>query len=227
MENIVGICKHCSLSVRDKTKICPLCSHSLDIEGTEKKAYPKILDKLKRKNLTLRIFLASAFAFCLFMLYIDFYYSDSLDWSIVGIGILFFAYFTLHDFVYLKRRLFTIISRLLFRLFLLVFLVDFVLGFNRWSLDYALPGFVILENIVLVCFVFFDKKNRKSYMYYDIWVVLCNIGLIILYALSIIRIQLVLVLSIQISLIVFFSLLIIGGLSARKEITRRWHVRKK
>ncbi|HZK20106.1 MAG TPA: DUF6320 domain-containing protein, partial [Treponemataceae bacterium] len=135
--------------------------------------------------------------------------------------------FTLHDFVYLKRRLFTIISRLLFRLFLLVFLVDFVLGFNRWSLDYALPGFVILENIVLVCFVFFDKKNRKSYMYYDIWVVLCNIGLIILYALSIIRIQLVLVLSIQISLIVFFSLLIIGGLSARKEITRRWHVRKK
>jgi len=223
----MGVCKNCGVIIHDTIKICPICSHSLENDGTETNTYPQIFEKLHRKNLAMRIALASAIATCILLLFTDYYFSTHIDWSIIGISTLFFLYHTLHEFLYLRKRLFTIVSGILFRLAILLIIIDFELGFHRWSLDYGLSILLILENINLIVFVFFDKRNQKSYVYYDIWVVLSNLSLLILQALNFIRVDFMTTISIQISVIIFLSLLIIGGLSARKEIARRWHLRKK
>jgi len=227
MEKIMGTCKHCGITIHDNIKICPVCSHSLEMDGTEQNTYPQIFEKLHKKNLSMRISLATVVVACILIIFTDYHSSAKLDWSVVGIATLIFLAHTLYAFLYQKRRLFTIISGVLFRLSILLIVIDFVLGFYNWSFDYALPGLFILENINLICFLFFDKRNRKSYVYYDIWIVLANIAILILETLNLIHIHFFVTISIQISIIVFLCLLIIGGLSARKEFARRWHLRKK
>ncbi|OJF77436.1 MAG: hypothetical protein BKP49_00120 [Treponema sp. CETP13] len=223
----MGTCKHCGITIHDNIKVCPICSHSLEMDGTEENTYPEIFEKLRKKNLSMRIAIAATLVSCILIIILDYHFSAHLDWSVVGIATLIFAAHTMYSFLYQKRRLFSIISGLLFRLAILFIIVDYVIGFYNWSLNYALPGLFILENINLICFVFLDKKNRKSYVYYDIWIVLSNILLLILEAIELIQLKFFVTISIQTSIVVFLCLLIIGGLSARKEFARRWHIRKK
>lgn len=220
-----SICKHCGVSITDKTTTCPLCDNVLDdltFDGTQ--TYPDIKDRFRKMELFKRIIQFVGVVAVVLCCFVDFKINRHFGWSVFVFGAVLYGHTVLFTFLnpasgYRKRIFFTLFGGVL-----LVLLIDLKTGFHGWSVNFVLPGMIFFINVGLLVLMIINRRNWQSYMIYQIGVIVIGLIPLALIFNGIVRYPLLSELAVLSSVIVFIGTVIFGGRVAMIELHRRFHI---
>ena len=208
----------------DETECCPLCKSILEQTEELENMYPDVRIRMRRLKLFSRIYLfcailAEAALFCVNLLT-----ESQLWWSaITGLAFLYF-YMVLRYAILGKSGYKSKVTVLVILSILIAVVIDFVLGYRGWSVDYVLPvGILVVDAVVLICMIG-NRRNWQSYMMWQILMILCSLIPMGLYIKELEQNPYMAFLSLAVSVTIFLGTIIIGDRRARMELVRRFHI---
>ena len=88
-----------------------------------------------------------------------------------------------------------------------------------------IPSAILLVDAGILILMCINRRNWQSYMMWQIFMILCSVVPLVLYAVGIVTAPLLALLAFAFSAALFLGTLIIGDRRARTELRRRFHVR--
>lgn len=217
-------CRQCNIEVLDETQRCPLCGSVLEPTVEVENMYPNIRLKSRKLVFISRLYLFCAIAIEIFLINLCMLSEvQSLVYIISGLVLLFgyivIRYAILGTSGYIaKTVVLTIIA------VIMLVAIDFSVGYNGWSVNYAFPAGILLIDAGTLVLMAVNNKNWQSYLMLQIFMVLCSIAAIILNLVHIVTNPIVSIVALNVSVILLLGTIIIGGRRARVELKRRFHI---
>ncbi len=219
-------CRQCNVKILDDTQICPLCKCVVEQEEEMENAYPDIRLRARKLNLAVRIFLFAAILMEALFIYLDWKYDNGIRWSVItgaGFAYLYFVakFAVLNDNAGYRSKFLA----LTFLGVLYVILIDFVIGYHGWSVNFVLPGGLLLVDAFILALMFINRRNWQSYIMLEIGMIFLSAVPLLLRWLNIVTETFISGFAFAVSVFLFLGTLIIGDRRARSELKRRFHVR--
>lgn len=218
-------CKRCNVEIMDETERCPLCDSALEKSGISENMYPDVGVKRKRFALISRIYLFCAILAESILIFINLKTDSQMLWSVItGLALLYV--YLLFRFAILGTSGYKIKVTVLVMIALCMCVgIDFVVGYNGWSVNYVLPAGVLVVDFVILLMMIINHHNFQFYLMWQILMVFCSLIPFALAGIKIITRPEMAWISLAVSVFLFLGTLIIGDRKSRVELRRRFHVR--
>lgn len=218
-------CKQCNVEILDETERCPLCHSVLEKTVEVENMYPNVRMITRRLALLSRIYLFVVILVEALLIYLNVLSDSEMFWSAIPGLAMLYGYLVLRYAILGKSgyKGKTIVLTLI--AILMVVAIDFVVGYRGWSVNYALPSAILLVDVGILILMCINRRNWQSYMMWQIFMILCSVVPLVLYAVGIVTAPIFAVLAFAFSAALFLGTLIIGDRRARTELRRRFHVR--
>ena len=182
-------CKKCNVEILDETDVCPLCKNVLEetkTSGREATGYPNVKAAARKLNFVVRLYSFIAIVTEVLLIIINYLTYEGLWWSAIsGISILYF-YITLKYSIQKSSNYRFVIWTQVIGAVLLVVAVDNIVGYRGWSVNYALPGAVLLLDITIIVLMIVNMANWQSYILMQILTVLVSLACLLMWWLHLI-----------------------------------------
>lgn len=203
-----------------------MCKCVTEQDENGENMYPDIRFRSRNLHLAVRIFLFIAIIVEVLLVYLNQKFFHGVWWSfITGAGfayIYFVARFViLNDNAGYRSKLLT----LTFFGVAYVILIDYVIGYHGWSVNFVLPGGLLFVDTAIVLLMFINRRNWQSYIMLEIFMIILSAIPLLLMKFDIVTETLISGIAFSVSIFVFLGTLIIGDRRARVELKRRFHVR--
>ena len=218
-------CKQCNVEILDETERCPLCHSVLEKTVEVENMYPNVRTMTRRLALLSRIYLFVAILVEALLIYLNVLSDSEMFWSAIPGLAMLYGYLVLRYAILGKSGYKGKIIVLTLIAILMVVAIDFVVGSRGWSVNYALPSAILLVDAGILILMCINRRNWQSYMMWQIFMILCSVVPLVLYAVGIVTAPLLALLAFAFSAALFLGTLIIGDRRARTELRRRFHVR--
>lgn len=218
-------CKQCNVEILDETERCPLCHSVLEKTVEVENMYPNVRTMTRRLALLSRIYLFVAILVEALLIYLNVLSDSEMFWSAIPGLAMLYGYLVLRYAILGKSGYKGKIIVLTLIAILMVVAIDFVVGYCGWSVNYALPSAILLVDAGILILMCINRRNWQSYMMWQIFMILCSVVPLVLYAVGIVTAPLFALLAFAFSAALFLGTLIIGDRRARTELRRRFHVR--
>ena len=218
-------CKQCNVEILDETERCPLCHSVLEKTVEVENMYPNVRTMTRRLALLSRIYLFVAILVEALLIYLNVLSDSEMFWSAIPGLAMLYGYLVLRYAILGKSGYKGKIIVLTLIAILMVVAIDFVVGYRGWSVNYALPSAILLVDAGILVLMCINRRNWQSYMMWQIFMILCSVVPLVLYAVGIVTAPLFALLAFAFSTALFLGTLIIGDRRARTELRRRFHVR--
>ena len=217
-------CKQCNLEILDETDRCPLCSSVLEHTVEVENMYPNAKVKTRKW-----IFMSKVYLFCAIVLevilfginYVDNY---KIGWSLITGLILLYGYLVIQLTILGQAGHKIKIVVLAAITLVMMVVLDLLIGYKGWSVNYALPTCVIILDIGIAVLMLINRRNWQSYIMWQILMLLISGSMILLYIFGIMTSPYVMGIAVMCSGILFLGTLIFGDRRARVEVQRRFHI---
>ena len=218
-------CKQCNVEILDETERCPLCHSVLEKTVEVENMYPNVRTMTRRLALLSRIYLFVAILVEALLIYLNVLSDSEMFWSAIPGLAMLYGYLVLRYAILGKSGYKGKIIVLTLIAILMVVAIDFVVGYRGWSVNYALPSAILLGDAGILVLMCINRRNWQSYMMWQIFMILCSVVPLVLYAVGIVTAPILALLAFAFSTALFLGTLIIGDRRARTELRRRFHVR--
>ena len=218
-------CKQCNVEILDETERCPLCHSVLEKTVEVENMYPNVRMITRRLALLSRIYLFVVILVEALLIYLNVLSDSEMFWSAIPGLAMLYGYLVLRYAILGKSGYKGKIIVLTLIAILMVVAIDFVVGYRGWSVNYALPSAILLVDAGILILMCINRRNWQSYMMWQIFMILCSVVPLVLYAVGIVTAPILAVLAFAFSAALFLGTLIIGDRRARTELRRRFHVR--
>lgn len=218
-------CKQCNVEILDETERCPLCHSVLEKTVEVENMYPNVRTMTRRLALLSRIYLFVAILVEALLIYLNVLSDSGMFWSAIPGLAMLYGYLVLRYAILGKSGYKGKIIVLTLIAILMVVAIDLVVGYRGWSVNYALPSAILLVDAGILILMCINRRNWQSYMMWQIFMILCSVVPLVLYAVGIVTAPILAVLAFAFSAALFLGTLIIGDRRARTELRRRFHVR--
>ena len=218
-------CKQCNVEILDETERCPLCHSVLEKTVEVENMYPNVRTMTRRLALLSRIYLFVAILVEALLIYLNVLSDSEMFWSAIPGLAMLYGYLVLRYAILGKSGYKGKIIVLTLIAILMVVAIDFVVGYRGWSVNYALPSAILLVDAGILILMCINRRNWQSYMMWQIFMILCSVVPLGLYAVGIVTAPILALLAFAFSTALFLGTLIIGDRRARTELRRRFHVR--
>lgn len=218
-------CKKCNIEVLDETERCPLCGSVLEQTDEVENMYPNVRIRTRKMTLISKIYFFCALLAEVLLIYVNVVTESRMWWSMITGLSLFYGYMLIRFAILGKTgyRAKAIVLTLI--AVLMVIAIDFVVGYQGWSVNYALPAGIILIDVgIIVCMVV-NRRNWQSYMMLQIFMIICSVVTLVLRLVGIVTVPFLALIAFTFSVFLFLGTLIIGDRRARVELKRRFHIR--
>lgn len=220
-------CKKCNVEILDETAVCPLCKNVLEKTeepGATAVGYPDVTGTVKKLNFVVRLYSFLAIVTEVTLIIINYLTYEGLWWSaITGISILYF-YITLKYSIQKNSGYQSVIWVQLIGAVLLVIAVDNIVGYRGWSVNYVMPGAILLLDITIIILMLVNMVNWQSYLLMQICTVLVSVAGIVMWHLDVITKPMLSIVAAAVSAVLLLATLIFGDRKAKAELKRRFHV---
>lgn len=218
-------CKQCKVNIKDNVTLCPLCKSVLERTEDVENMYPNIKIIEKKFNFLLRIYAFLAIVVETLLLYFNYQSFQGSHWSVVTGVVLFYLFIVMslalkEENEYKSKSVILIVTAILS-----IILIDLLTGFSGWSLNYFLPGTIILLNTAVVIAMVFNARNWQSYMMIELLAIITSGIPFILVGMGLMTNMTLSLVASAFSIFLFLGTMIIGGGRASTELKRRFHVR--
>lgn len=217
-------CRNCKIEILDHTNVCPLCHCVVEQDEREPlERYPNVGIREKRFALMVRIYAFLAVAVEGLLVFIN-TNQGGLWWSVITAGIFLYIYLILkigiqNDAGYRSKMILLTVLGIV-----LLYMIDRVIGYRGWSLNYVLPAGVIMLNVAILLLMIVNWRNWPSYLLFQLFCIICSLLPIYLWKRGSITKPFLSEIALAISILLFLGTFIIGGSKARAELKRRFHV---
>ena len=218
-------CKQCNVEILDETERCPLCHSVLEKTVEVENMYPNVRTMTRRLALLSRIYLFVAILVEALLIYLNVLSDSEMFWSAIPGLAMLYGYLVLRYAILGKSGYKGKIIVLTLIAILMVVAIYFVVGYRGWSVNYALPSAILLVDAGILILMCINRRNWQSYMMWQIFMILCSVVPLVLYAVGIVTAPILALLAFAFSAALFLGTLIIGDRRARTELRRRFHVR--
>jgi len=216
-------CNYCGVEVLDETEVCPLCRSILEQSEPMENMYPNVRSKIKGLKIASRIYLFCVLVVSAVLLSIDIQLGTQVWWSIIVGGGLLYSYLVLRYAILGQSGYRGKVIVLTVLAILMAIAMDFASGYRGWSVDYVLPGgILIVDGIVLGCMIC-NRRRWYSYMLWQLMMIVCSLIPAGLYLLEIEHNPVMAFLPLAVSAAILIGTLIIGDRTAWMELVRRFH----
>lgn len=222
----MGKCKQCKIEIKDNTQICPLCKCVTEQDQSSENGYPDIRFRARKLYLVVRILLFAAILAQVLLVYLNYKYFAGIYWSVItgaGFSYLYFVarFAILNDNAGYRSKFLT----LTFLGILYVILIDYVVGYHGWSVNFVLPGGLLFVDLFIVVLMFVNRRNWQSYLMLELGMIFLSAVPLLLIWLGIVTETFISGFAFTVSVLLFLGTLIIGDRRARSELKRRFHIR--
>lgn len=219
-------CRQCNVEITDNTQVCPLCRCVVELDQHMENRYPNIRFRTKKLHLAVRIFLFLSIIMEVLLVYLNWKYYQGIWWSVItgaGFAYIYFVarFAVLNDNAGYRAKFLT----LTFFGILYVILIDFIIGYHGWSVNFVLPGGLLFVDLAIVILMFVNRRNWQSYIILEIFMIFLSAIPLILMLFDIVTETFISGVAFAVSVLLFLGTLIIGDRRARMELKRRFHVR--
>ncbi len=203
------ICKKCQVEILDDSRICPLCSSVLELSGEQEEStgYPDVKAVSRKLNFVVRLYSFLA-----------------IITEAVLIAVNYLCYITLKYSLQKNRGYKTVIVVQVIGAVLLVIAADYIVGYRGWSVNYVLPGAILLLEATIGILMIVNVSNWQSYMLMQILTVLVSLVCVLFWKLQVIKNPVLTFLALAVSLCLLLGTMIFGERRAKAELKRRFHV---
>lgn len=217
-------CRQCNLEILDETDRCPLCSSVLEHTVEVENMYPNAKVKTRKWVFMSKVYLFSAIVLEVILFGINYVDNYKIGWSLITGLILLYGHLVI-QFTILGQAGHKIKIVLLAAITLVMMVVlDLLIGYKGWSVNYALPTCVIILDIGIAVLMLVNRRNWQSYMMWQILMLLISGSMILLYIFDIMTNPYLMGIAVMCSGILFLGTLIFGDRRARVELKRRFHI---
>ena len=203
-------CKQCNVEILDETERCPLCHSVLEKTVEVENMYPNVRTMTRRLALLSRIYLFVAILVEALLIYLNVLSDSEMFWSAIPGLAMLYGYLVLRYAILGKSGYKGKIIVLTLIAILMVVAIDFVVGYRGWSVNYALPSAILLVDAGILVLMCINRRNWQSYMMWQIFMILCSVVPLVLYAVGIVTAPILALLAFAFSAALFLGTLIIG-----------------
>ena len=217
-------CRNCKVEILDATAVCPLCNSVLEVsgEGEGGTGYPDVKAAVRKLSFIVRLYSFLAIVSEAALVTINYLYFHGIWWSaITGICILYF-YVTLKYSLQKNKGYQAVLLVQVIGAVLLVIAADNIAGYRGWSVNYVLPGAILLLNGTIATLMVINASNWQSYILMQIFTAFASASCV--WRFGIITKPLLSLASLAVSLCLLLGTLIFGDRKAKAELKRRFHV---
>ena len=217
-------CWNCNVEILDVTEYCPLCHSILEQNDELENMYPDVRHKMQRLKLFSRIYLFCAILAEAVMFIINWLTESQIWWSgITGLALLY-VYMLLRFAILGKSGYRAKVTILALLSILSAVTIDFIYGYQGWSVDYVLPMGILVVDVVLLGCMYFNRRNWQSYIMWQIMMILFSLIPAGLFLFELEHNPWLAFSPLALSMAVFLGTVIIGDRRARMELVRRFHI---
>lgn len=218
-------CRKCNIEILDETERCPLCNSVLEQTDELENMYPNVAIMTRKMMFISRVYLFCAILLEVVLVGINATGEFRIWWSVIaGLGFLY-GYLVIRFAILGKSGYKSKVMVLALIAVLLAVVSDFVVGYQGWSINYAIPITILLVDAVIVVLMIINKRNWQSYMMWQILMILCSIISLEFSVAGIASAPVLGEIAFAESVFLFLGTVIIGGRRARTELKRRFHIR--
>jgi len=225
-------CPRCNIDIVDDTIQCPLC-HGV-VENTPENrnmeeasisiTYPDVSVKMRLLRLIIRIVLFLAIATEVIVALVNYITFNGIWWScIVGLALFYGCVTLLYSFR--KRRSIQRIVQV--QLYLSIFffvLLDFVLGFNGWSIIYAIPISLLSVDGIMIILMIIRINDWQRFIMSEIATFVLSIVVLIIDICADLGGVIFGLVVLVITGLILLGTIMIGSRSVSDEIKRRFMI---
>lgn len=219
-------CKRCQVEVLDDTVTCPLCNRVLSDDGKpfqSERMYPDPEEDRKRLYGIKNIFFILLGMIAVLMGIINYITYNGFLWSVIVMASILYLMMTVSYSIVHRRNLAAKIVVEVIGGGILVFVIDYVIGYDGWSAAYVIPGLILTADLAMVVLVLVNRKTWYSYLMYLIFIAVLSVVPIIMYLFGLSKQPWVAFVSCGISILTVFIILAAGNKQGKNELARRFH----
>lgn len=220
-------CLQCNIEILDETEHCPLCHSVLEKADDVENMYPDARVMTQKLSMLLKIY---SFAFIvaeLVLANVVLFAHQSYMIAVIPALILAYGYVIIR-YAIIGRTSYVYKALLLTLLAVLVLIgIDYITenSHRGWSVNYVLPSGILFIDLGIFVLILVNRKNWQSYISTEIVMLLCCGATWILYLVNVITQNIMLIISTNVTLVLFIGTIVIGGRRARIELYRRFHIK--
>ena len=219
------ICKNCKVKIKSNNDSCPLCKTVLTTsdEKVTEDIYPVIKTNLQKYDLITRVFMFISVIGAVLMIIINYETYNGLLWSVISTALIIYfwsimSYAIKHNINIAYKFLVQTIS-----ISLLTVLIDYIMGYTGWAVNYVVPEVIITANIAVLILIIVNRMNWYNYILYQIAIAILGFIPLVLYLLKIIHEPLSTTVSVVVSFMILCGTIIFNDKDVKNELKRRLH----
>ena len=218
-------CRQCNVIIQDETDVCPLCQSVVERDEQQKNHYPDVRYGEKRRVFWGHMVLFGILIVSFVLAGINYEIYNEILWCPIPIAILAYLYLVFrYGFLAAAGYRAKVTVLTLFGVLLLV-LIDLMTGFYGWSVNYAVPGGILLVDIGIIVLMIINMRNWQSYIIIQIAMIFISLCPLVLWKLKIITNPLFSMIAVGVTLLLMIGTFILGDKKAKAEVKRRFHIR--
>ncbi len=228
-------CPSCQITLYHNEEVCPLCrcvTEEVDKrEETrlrnlfgESSFYPNVQKRQKILRFILKLVLFVFVVSEAIMVSINYMTKVSYPWSLItGLSLLYIYLFLVYWVTYDSGFAAKVGLQLMITMVFLL-MIDYSNGMHGWSLQWAIPGIILLGDGLVFFLMILNKSRWQSYLLLLLLMAICSIAILTLYFVGTIQIFIMPLICSGVSCLSAFGAILFGGKRAQHELKRRIHI---
>lgn len=208
--------------------VCPLCNSVVNSDITMDKSmshiYPDAETSIKRLRFFIRLMIFVSFLAETILVLINYLTYNGVKWSLVcGAGLIYanvIIWYTFKKNVNHRTKIFVeglgVVA--------LTIVLDIILGYSGWSLDYAVPITLLALDGIIIVLMMINSMGWLNYIIYHVLIVLFGIILDVLALCKVVKHPLLSLILTAVSVVILVGILLFGDKKVSNEISRKFKV---
>ncbi|MGL4372972.1 MAG: DUF6320 domain-containing protein [Turicibacter sp.] len=216
-------CHKCKMNILNDLVRCPLCSEHLEVVGDPvARDYP-IKFARKKGFPIIRLTLFIAMIIISYSLLVGFFQNFNWQWIIIITCATIYLALSIIFSLKVSKNIGPMIAMQVTALSLLAFLIDFVLGYSKWSVNYVFPTAIMIGTFILTLLVLLRPKKFKDVVMYQLLLTILGVISAILVLFHVVSFEFIAVVAGYYSIITFLGMFIFADRRMLHELKKKFH----
>lgn len=219
-------CEKCNINILTKSSHCPLCGSNIkNIDKNFIEPYPKVvLDNKHYQIIRLKIYLFLIIIMFFMTISIKFLSVKDLTYLFLSTSVLGYIWFTIYTIQKALKNIGYFILKQVLSISVIVIFMDYALGWQKWSVNYAIPAILVLGVSSISLIAMFKPMQFREYFVYQITILIVGILSILLVIFNLSTVSWTLIFAAFYSAMVMLGMIIFADKKAKLEFKKRFHL---
>lgn len=218
------ICRHCGVKLANDIERCPLCDmvteKTDDIFSLD---YPYIKSRFTR-DLLLKLITFLAVVCAMISLLVDHLVPTGSPWVVIVVAAIVYLWISAMNVLRFTPNPASIMLCQMFGVSGLTFIIDYLTGYYRWSVNYVIPFLIMAAAIATAMMILIKPVKYRAYTIYLLVVAVLGVLSVLLWIFGYSEIEWPVVTSAFVSAVSFFVVLVFSRRRTENELRKRFHV---